>query len=294
MKKTLIAATIGLSFSIVQGMALAAPPADWSKVGATEITLFYPGISPMEWITGSLRIDRVRHGGSRAFGQGDTCADCHADETAEMGEKIVTGEKLEPNPVPGKPGAIPVTIQAAHDGENLYMKFSWKQPGAANSPKMDDKNPMKIAFMLDGGKVAMADQSGCWASCHADSRTMPDGSDDKTKYVKDGSLAGGVFYDLVQWRSGENKAFNGYVADKRVQNEGGGIVAEGKLDGDTWTVTFQRKLAGGEGDVSLESGKTYNFGIAVHDDHTAGRFHHVSLGYTLGIDTKGDLTAMKF
>ncbi|WP_186301530.1 ethylbenzene dehydrogenase-related protein [Denitromonas halophila] len=294
MKKLLIAATIGLSFSIAQGMALAAPPADWSKVEATEINVFYPGISPMEWIIGPLRIDSVRHGGGRAFVKGDTCADCHADETAEMGERIVTGEKLEPNPVPGKPGSIPVTIQAAHDGENLYMRFSWKQPGSANSPKMDDKNPVKIAFMLDGGMVATADQSGCWASCHADSRTMPDGADDKTKHVKDGSLAGGVFYDLFQWRSGENKALNGYVADKRVLEESAGISAEGKLDGDTWTVVFQRKLAGGEGDVSLESGKAYNIGLAIHNENTAGRYHHVSLGYKLGIDIKGDLTAMKF
>ncbi len=293
MKKALLAATIGLSLAVAQGAAVAAPPADWSKVGATDLNVFYPGISPMEWITGAIRIDRVRHGGGRAFGQGDTCAECHADETAEMGEKIVKGEKLEPNPVPGKPAAIPVKIQAAHDGENLYMKFSWTQPAAANSPKMDDKNPMKIAFMLDGGNVDMADRSGCWASCHADSRTMPDGSDDKTKYVKDGSLAGGVYYDLVQWRSGESKAFNGYVADKRVQEESTAIVAEGKLDGDTWTVLFQRKLAGGEGDVTLETGKVYNFGFAIHNEHTAGRYHHVSLGYTLGIDAEGDIKAAK-
>ncbi|MCY1176640.1 Cytochrome c-552 [compost metagenome] len=60
--------------------------------------------------------------------------------------------------------------------------------------------------------------------------------------------------------------------------------AEGKLNGDTWEVVFTRKLVGGEGDVALESGKTYNFGFAIHDDSAAGRFHHVSLGYKLGID----------
>ncbi|HRP97628.1 MAG TPA: ethylbenzene dehydrogenase-related protein [Rhodocyclaceae bacterium] len=294
MKKTMIAGSIGVTLAMAHGAATAAPPADWSKVEATEITLFYPGTSPMEWILGDVRIDRVRHGGGRAFKQGDTCADCHADETAAMGEKIVTGEKLEAKPIPGKPGSIPVTVQATHDGETLYMKFTWKQPAAANSPKLDEANPVKVAFMLDAGKVDMADGSGCWASCHGDSRTMPEASDTKTKYIKDGSLAGGVFYDLMQWRSGENKAYNGYVAEERVLNEAGDkLSAEGKLDGDTWSVVFARKFAGGEGDVTLEAGKAYNFGFAIHNEHTAGRYHHVSLGYKLGIDADGHIKATK-
>jgi hypothetical protein len=293
MKQTILAGSIGLIAAMAHGAAMAAPPADWSKVQGTEITLFYPGTSPMEWIFGDLRIDRVRHGGGRAFKQGDTCADCHGDEAAQMGEKIVTGEKLEANPIPGKPGAIPVTVKATHNGDTLYMQFSWTQPAAANAPKADADNPMKLAFMLDAGKVAMADQSGCWASCHGDSRTMPDASDKKTKYVKDGSLASGVFYDLVQWRSGENKVYDGYVADTRVLEPSTDVQAQGQLDGNTWTVVFERKLAGGEGDVTLESGKTYNFGFAIHNEHTIGRYHHVSLGYSLGIDTPADITATK-
>jgi hypothetical protein len=293
MKKTMIAGSIGLMF-VAHGAAVAAPPADWSKIEAAEITLFYPGVSPMEWITGDVRIDRVRHGGGRAFVQGDTCVDCHADEAAQMGEKIVTGEKLEPNPVPGKPGAIPVKVQAAHDGDTLYLKFSWTQPAAANSPKTDEANPVKVAFMLDAGKIDMADRSGCWASCHGDSRTMPNAADTKTKYVKDGALSTGVFYDLIQWRSGENKAYNGYVAEERVLKASDDIGAEGKLDGDTWSVVFSRKLAGsGEGDIKLEAGKAYNFGFAIHNEHTAGRYHHVSLGYTLGIDADGDIKATR-
>lgn len=294
MKKTMIAGTIGLMFAMAHGGALAAPPADWGKVEAKEITLLYPGVSPMEWILGDLRIDKVRHGGGRAFKKGDACSDCHADETAEMGRKIVTGEKLEPKPVAGKDGSVPVKVQAAHDGETLYLRFSWKQPAAWAGDKMDDKNPVKVAFMLDAGKVDMAERSGCWASCHADSRTMPEGKDDKKKYIKDGNLSGGVFYDLVQWRSGENKGFDGHVADSRVPEGGSALTsAEGKLDGDTWTVTFARKFAGGEGDVKLEAGKTYGFGFAIHDNHTAGRYHYVSLGYKLGIDAKADVTAAK-
>lgn len=212
-----------------------------------------------------------------------------------MGKKMASGQKIEPTPIAGKAPAIPVKVQAAHDGENLYLRFSWKQPAASGAAKMDEKNPVKIAFMLEsGGKVELADQAGCWATCHADSRTMPGADDAKTKYVKGGSLAEGKFYDLYQWRSGENKGFDGYVADKRVMEGGKALVsAEGKKDGDNWSVVFTRKLAGGEGDVTLESGKAYNFGFAIHDDNAAGRFHHVSLGYKLGLDTDGHIKAAK-
>lgn len=293
MKKTLITSSLVLLVS-APTLVMAAPPADWSSVASTEITVFYPGVSPMEWITGDLRVDRVRHGGGRAFKQGDSCAECHSDEAHEMGDRIVSGEKLEPTPIAGKAGFVPVTVQATHDGEMLYLKFSWQQPAASQGAKMDDANPMKIAYMLDAGKVEGAELSGCWASCHAESRTMPDGGDDKTKYVKDGSLASGIYYDLAQWRSGENKAYNGYVADKRVMEVGSALQsAEGKLEGDKWTVVFTRTLAGGEGDVALEVGNKYNFGFAIHDGHTEGRFHYVSLGYSLGLDSAADITAAK-
>jgi hypothetical protein len=287
MNKTLIA---GAVLAFAAGGALAAAPADWSKVEAKEITIFYPGVSPMEWVTKG-----TEHGGARGMKKGESCADCHSSETADMGKKIVSGQKIEPKPIPGKAAAIPVKVQAAHDGGNLYLRFSWTQPKASGAPKMDDKNPVKIALMLDGGKADTVNNTvGCWASCHGDVRTMPGGSEQKTKYVKDASLADGHFYDLMQWRSGEKKAFDGYVADKRVMEGGKALTgADGKLDGNTWSVVFTRKFTGGEGDVALEPGKVYNFGFAIHDDSATGRFHHVSLGYKLGIDAKGDITAAK-
>ena len=170
---------------------------------------------------------------------------------------------------------------------------TWKQP-AGGAPKMDADNQVKLAFMLDDNKVAGANLSGCWESCHADARTMPDAKDDKkTKYVKEGSLASGKFYDLMQWTS-KGAKHDGYVADKRVMDGGKGLLeAKGEKKGDEWVVVFTRKLAGGEGDITLAPGKTYNFGFAIHDDHAAGRFHQVSLGYTLGIDAKADISAAK-
>jgi len=278
-----------IAAAAISSTALAAPP-DWGKVPAVKITAFYPGASPMEWITKGSE-----HGGARALRKGETCASCHHEEAADMGKKMATGQKLEPKPIKGKAAAIPVQVQAANDGANLYLRFSWKQPAGAGGDKMDKDNPVKLAFMLEDNKIPGANLSGCWETCHADARTMPDAKDDKkTKYVKDGALAGGKFYDLVQWTSGKGAKFDGFVADKRVMEGGKALVeAKGEKKGDEWVVVFTRKLTGGDGDVALASGKAVNFGFAIHDDHAAGRYHHVSLGYTLGLDTKADISANK-
>lgn len=288
MKIRTIPTAIGImcaAFACVNANA-AAP--DWSKVPAKKVTVFYPGASPIEWITTG-----TEHGGARALKKGESCASCHDTETADMGKKMASGQKLEPTPIKGKAGAIPVNVQAAHDGANLYVRFSWKQP-PGGAEKMDKDNAVKLAIMLEDNKIDRAAQSGCWETCHNDARTMPDVKDDKkTKYVKDGNLAAGKYYDLLQWTSKGGKS-DGYVADKRVMTGGKALLdAKGEQKSGEWAVTFTRKLTGGEGDIALAPGKTYNFGFAIHDDYTHGRFHHVSLGYTLGIDTKADITAAK-
>ena len=292
------ATVLATSFALAAGSALAAAPADWSKVPGRTVTVFYPGAAPMEWINKG-----TEHSGARGLREGDSCSACHEKELADMGNKMVTGQKLEPKVIKGKVGSIPVNVQAAHDGTNLYLRFTWKQP-PGGAEKMDPDNQVKLAFMLanDGlmiksGKkeIDIANRGGCWGTCHEDSRTMPDAKDDKkTKYVEGGSVAGGRFLDLVQWQSKSNKGTDGYVAEKREMTGGSALVeAKGEKKGDTWTVTFTRKLAGGTGDIALAPGKTVNFGMAIHDDYTHGRYHFVSMGYSLGIDTKADITAVK-
>lgn len=302
MNKSLIAVSaMGL---VLAGSASVAFAADASKAPSKKITAFYPGASGMEWI-----MKGTEHGGAKALKKGESCVGCHVDEKTgkeeapEIGAKIISGEKskntaLEPEPVKGKPGSIPVTVQASQDGSNLYLRFTWKNTGFSSGKKMDADNPMKLAFMLEEpGKVELDTGGGCWATCHTDVRTMPGVKDDKkTKYVKDGNVGAGKFYDLVQYRSGKGqKARDGYIADKRVMEGGKALTeAKGVLKGDTWTVDVTRKLAGGEGDVKLESGKLYNFGFAIHDDYTDGRYHYVSLGYTLGLDNpKAEINATK-
>jgi hypothetical protein len=292
-KQLISASALSLVMACAAGNAMAAP--DWSKVPAKKMHVFYPGASPVEWI-----MNGVEHSGAKGLRKGEACTGCHEEEIATFGQKMSSGEKIEPKPIKGKAPGIPVNVQAAHDGTNLYLRFTWKQPNGGG-PKMDADNQVKVAFMLandgimvkdaKGKEVDMSKQGGCWATCHEDSRTMPNAKDDKkTKYVVDA----GKFYDLLQWTSKDNKGHDGMVSDKRVMQGGKALVeAKGENKGGEWSVTFTRKLTGGDGDIALAAGKLYNFGFAIHDDHTIGRFHHVSLGYTLGIDAKGDITAAK-
>lgn len=114
--------------------------------------------------------------------------------------------------------------------------------------------------------------------------------DKKTKYIKDADLGAGKFMDLIQYRSGKGeKPVDGYVTDARHMEDGKGLVAAtGKKEGNKWTVTFERSLAGGgKGDHAITADKFYNFGFAIHEDHTNARYHYVSLGYQFALDKQG-------
>jgi len=306
-------------------------PIDWSGVEAKTVTLFYPGQASFEWaLTGK------DHGGARAFKKGgDRCSFCHLKEVKDMGAKIVSGEKVEPTPIPGKRAFIDVAVQAAHDGENLHFRFSWKDAPHTPAPfadggKMDADNQVKLAVMIAGNDIEYIEQAGCWVTCHGDSRQMPDHpgkediaasadaagrldlADGMTKYLAEsrtemeirgrrGAKRGGwdklkpgpeieelakagTFMDLIRFRSG-GAAENGAVLEQRVMTGGANVVANGVKSGDTWTVVMSRPLKSGKpGDIDIEPGKVYTIGIAIHDDYTSARFHHVSLEYLLGLD----------
>ena len=160
--------------------ASAAATIDWSSVEPTEVILFYPGQASMEW-----NLKGSDHGGKRAFVKGDRCYDCHEGEETDIGDLIVAGDKAEATPIPGKRGSIAVKVQAAHDADNLYMRFQWEDGQHAPVPfakggKMDPDNPIKLAIMLGTDKVEYADRAGCWQSCHQDANHMPDQPDKAT------------------------------------------------------------------------------------------------------------------
>ena len=304
---------------------------DWSAMPTREITLFYPGQSSMEWT-----LNGRDHGGARAFLKaGDRCFDCHDEEAAEMGQKIVTGEKLEPKPIPGKRGSIPVNVQAAYDEDSLHLRFQWPDSEHAPVPfveggKMDPDNQVKLTAIFINDDVEFADRAGCWGTCHHDLRTMPDAPDQAardssavagsldlsagvTKYLEESrseieikgknkkprggwdklkgeteikaELAANHFIDMLRYKSGSKVVEEGYVLEQRQLQESDGATATATRADGKWTVVVSRKLAADrDGELSLETGKVYNFSFAIHDDYSTARYHHVSLGYRLGFD----------
>ncbi|MCP4274696.1 MAG: cytochrome C552 [Gammaproteobacteria bacterium] len=180
--------------------------ADWSKASSREITVFYPGETSMEWV-----LNGRDHGGNRAFLKGgDRCMTCHEKEVADMGVKMVTGEKAESSPIPGKRGSIPVKVNATHDGEYLYMKFSW--PDTKHTPvpfveggKMDPDNQVKLALMFATDDAEFADRAGCWGTCHHDMRNMPHAPEqvalDASEFKDRIDISGGVTKYIKESRS---------------------------------------------------------------------------------------------
>ena len=96
-------------------------------------------------------------------------------------------------------------------------------------------------------------------------------------------LADGTFLDLLRVYA-DGSATNGYILDRRIQNDGE-IAGEASLEAGLWTVVFSRPLnSGAPGDVPLAAGTTYTVGFAIHDDFAAARFHHVTLDTSLALD----------
>lgn len=252
--------------------AQAAP--DWSKVPKRDVQVFHAGVSPIEWVT-----KKSDHSGSTGLRKGESCVGCHEEKGGlNFDFKRLASKDLEPQGAP-KTMNFPVVVQAAYDKDNLYIRLSFKAP-AGGADKGDKDNEVKATVLLADAKVGQGALVGCWASCHSDARTMPGADEKKTKYTKEGG------YELMQWASKGNKVSDGSVTSERKMSGGGaGVKAEASKGGDGYTVTFTRKNPG--------EGKSVPMGVAIHADHASGRFHHVSLGYTLGIGADGDIKATK-
>lgn len=198
MKKSALAIALGLAV-FGMGSTSAADPAtiDWAKIKATSIPLFYPGQSSYEW----LRSD-AHKGANKEVKRGDSCVSCHDEEDAEkdMGEKLVKGGPLEPMPIKGKSGFKALSVQAAFDAKNMYLRYEWKTdnpyPGTEHQylrfdgkewkvwgfPKLDKvvqdgKQPGvyedRMSIIIDDGKAEGFAKQGCWLTCHDGQRDMP-------------------------------------------------------------------------------------------------------------------------
>lgn len=107
-------------------------------------------------------------------------------------------------------------------------------------------------------------------------------------------LTAGHFMDILRYKS-SGTSEDGHILAERKMQGGQGVEFNGVLANGTWTVTMKRKLLSDKsGDISLTADKLYNLSIAIHDDYADARFHHVSLGYKLGLDNdEAEINAVK-
>lgn len=116
-----------------------------------------------------------------------------------MGERIVAGGSLEPEPIAGKRGSVELRVQAAYDKERLYLRLQWPtqadRPGEVHdflrydgqrwapfggprskpevrSGAMPPLYEDRLAIALDDGRVPSFDRQGCWLACHNGMRDM--------------------------------------------------------------------------------------------------------------------------
>jgi len=192
-----VAVVAGTALALAAATSLqAAPPASWSDVPVTEITLFYPGQSSYEWL-----LSKKHKRADKKVAEGDSCISCHEGEEEDLGKLMVSGERLEPTPVEGKQGTIDLALQIAYDDENVYFRARWKtlnpHPGEAHPfkrfngegwehfgyPKLDEvvqkgEQPGiyedRFSMLIDDGSVPNYAAHGCWVTCHDGQRDMPD------------------------------------------------------------------------------------------------------------------------
>ena len=293
-------------------LPLPAAAVDWGGVNAKELILFYTGQGSWEW-----SLTQSDHSGNEKFREGKNCKDCHKGEEKKIGDKIVSGEKLEPKPIPGMAGSLPVKIQTTSDGDKLYVRFEWQSPKAAGK-KMDPDTAVHVTMMLGNAAVKEATRAGCWGTCHDDSIGMasaPAGAEitkyltaSRTKVTRQGGgenykssadlqqlIDKGAFMEYWQAKLNPGKpaqAVSGYILDKRHQDSSPLVEASAEQKGGKWSVILSRKLkAGSKTHKDLVPGNTYHVGFAIHENHSHHRFHYVSLEYTLSLDQGTDFVA---
>lgn len=297
--RTALLLALGSLLPLSQAWAL-----DWAGVPAKDVLLTYPGQTSWEWV-----LTPADHEGAQKFRGGKDCRSCHDDEAlTEGGNEVAKGGKLEPAPIAGKPGTLPIKVQVAHDGSKLYFRLRWKDTGTKAS--QDSKFAARATVFLANPALKEAQRGGCWAACHDDSKGMASaGSAPQDKYLgasrvklsRQGgganikpagdltaALAAGTYAEY--WSAGLNPgqpavAVNGYILDKRNDASPVSVSAEASFSGGEWTVVLSRPLAGsGTGQNSFAAGQTYPIGFAIHDGQTHGRFHYVSMEQKLTID----------
>lgn len=296
-----------VTFSLLFFISHVSAAVDWNSVKGQDVVLFHTGQASWEW-----SLTQSKHSGNKKFRGGKNCLDCHDTEQAEIGALIASGEKLEPSVVKGADGSTSVNVKMIRDDANLHVRFKWNVSTAPQREPMDPDHEAMITMMIGDAKVKAFVRGGCWSTCHADLPDMPSASEstkELTKYlaasrVKTTKTGGGNNFKtdaelknlvsdgqyLEYWQARLNrgsppKPVDGYILDKRHANKSPIVSAEAEFKDGTWVVVLSRKLQAGKPQYKdLVTDKMYTVGFALHSGHTEGRFHHVSLEYTLSLD----------
>ncbi|MBD3649216.1 MAG: hypothetical protein HUJ31_17610, partial [Pseudomonadales bacterium] len=267
------------------------------------VKVFYPGVASWEFL---LSGDHGQ-GAQRVRSMQKSCAECHVGDTGEYdiyADKIITGEleksesgdALEPDPIEGQPGFKEVSVQVAHDAENIYVRLSW--PGAEDS----------IVSMQVANQIKTFEAYGCYITCHDDQKDMP-ADNDQTLYAYfthsgdkiapqprlDSHIEKQQFMDLWlgKFEGGKVSAEDEYILEAR-HDDNNDLSASGSFEGGINTVVLTRKLSTGDDkDIQLSDGSTFSIGIAVHDAGRESRFHHTSFPVSVGLGAGGDITSKK-
>lgn len=304
----LIGICVPLMFASSTALAL-----DWSSAPVTDVPLFYTGQTGMEWM-----YDKKTHDGAARFEKrGMHCLECHQGDEAKFGPNQVGG-KTDAEPFPGRTPFVNAKVQAAFDANNFYMRVQLPK-SAASGKVMDSKYLQKLTVMLDDGGVPEFAQGGCWAVCHQDSTSMPEAAGREitkylkgsrteikkrvgggTNYVSDADLASLMAkgYYLEYWQAKFNSAadvstIDGIILKDRQTNDSPLVKAEVSDSGNGWIVDFSRPLAASDNHKAIAAGKTYNIGLGLHDQSSAGRFHIVSFEYSMTLGGEGMINAIK-
>ncbi|RLA24548.1 MAG: cytochrome c-552 precursor [Gammaproteobacteria bacterium] len=278
---------------------------DWNKVKAKQVTLFYPGQSSWEWI-----LTKNDHGGAKNFRKGKGCRECHQGEEQDMGNLLVSGKRLEPDPIPGKRGFVNVAVKTAYDDKKFYIQLVWAETTEAALTKLTN-NQTRVTFLFDDGSVSSVSRGGCWAACHDDANNMPSAqaakdlhlylAKSRTKITRKGGgenykstealdqlLAEGVFVEYWQAQLNDGQVtgtLDAYILDKHHDNKHP-LAAIAELKNGVWTVEMSRELSNPDTlhYKNIVPGKGYGFGLAIHDAYSEGRRHLVSFGHSFVLD----------
>lgn len=314
--------------ALATGAPAQAAAIDWAGVPGKEIVLFYPGQSSWEW---SLTPDDMS-GATKFRQEGKSCVDCHDGEEKSMGDHLVTGKprlfspkgkpsfekpSIEPTPIAGKPGSIAATVKFANDGTNLYVHLDVKD-GAQPDAKQDAATATKVTVMFSTAATADVARGGCFAACHDDMTGMPSaagatrthylaathakltrqGAGDTLKSDADLAKLRSDGYFLEDWQArlnpGQPAKTESYVVFAKRESSSLPVTADATATPGGWSVTLSSKLTPGSAFIGFAPGTTYRVAFAVHDGHTAGRFHYISLEKTLAINSgSADFIALK-